>query len=684
MYIREELKTFCFLMARNNEFHYSQLPSMNGCDNCPSFTDIINKVTHVLPGGMSVQNTKEQRKYNVSSEDMETSVPSPCPVYGDMSCVSSGPEDTMVHTAAYYHDNIDSSEVECFYNISTKSSPDYYDPLPINTASLAAYLVNSRLLVHPVQVTEDSVMINIDTRSKRRPAAGGGVTVFFTRQHLSTSLPPLFLEDTSIIHFSEDLYYKMVTKHRNILTTLNTYCRILDFVQRVKKKLNKNKSLLSVKQITAMVWRSFLYHDQLYSKLDYRGTNSDTNFRFEVMDRIRVVRLRDTNEVIPVLSRDSPLLENLIWTHHLEGLRTEVNMQRHMQLHHPHKTVKNRLGHCSLAVFSSSYQFKVSNVLSKCTGCAITGISKLRYLCTYGTSKLAEVYGKAFASSAVDIVGPFLLKPHKDSRASKILYYLLFCACKATGAVDAVPLEGISATDVIHGLTHLQYKNNVIFESIDCDAGKQFSAACLSSKTTLPFKLNQMNTKSQYQNYAEAKFRVFTDLYKRLFHKNKDSDGKYSLLITPCDFGRLTDCLVLTINSIPYSHNQPLLAPYVNKYPASIVNILSEDGTIKGDETSRFGQYLQSLYQLRNDILKDQLQTRASHPTHRFHSGINRYIKKRPSEGDLVLHLFGSQHVICVITKIIDKNSCIIRRGRKEYTVNIANLEIVALADDTM
>ena len=200
----------------------------------------------------------------------------------------------------------------------------------------------------------------------------------------------------------------------------------------------------------------------------------------------------------------------------------------------------------------------------------------------------------------------------------------------------------------------------------------------------LPFKFNQLNTKSQFQNYAEAKYRVFTNLYKKLFIKNTDSTGKYSLLITPCDFMRLVDCLVLSVNTIPYSGHHSLLGPYVCKYPASVVPLFSEDEVMKGDDVTRFGQYLQSLFKLRNEVLLEEMQSRAQHPTHKWHSGLNKYLKRTPKIGDVVLHPFGASPRLCVVIKIIDRSQVMLRQGSKTFAASIANLEIVALDGATM
>ena len=220
-------------------------------------------------------------------------------------------------------------------------------------------------------------------------------------------------------------------------------------------------------------------------------------------------------------------------------------------------------------------------------------------------------------------------------------------------------------------------------KSIDCDAGTQFQEACLSADRVLSFELNQLNTKSQYQNYSESKYRLFSELYKKLFAKNRASPGKYSLLITPCDFGRLIDCLVLSINSIPYARSNGILGPYMNKYPASIISMINEEDFMSGDQTTKFGQYLQTLFQIRNDVLKENIQTRAQVNEHTWHDGRNKYVKIKPSVGDLVIHQRGASFKMCIIIKIIDKNQCLLRQGSKEFVANIVNLEIVALANDT-
>lgn len=699
IYLSEDVDKFCFLKASQNKFYYKSLPVIKEYD--PKNVDFGKLVKDNPHGGPEDADLVPQvQLHHLSEQHLTQSLGEQ--YKGDHDWFLSSLESSdMTHSVFY--------ENVCFVDYDVLQNPEAsvrtsmtYSHCPMSMSIVASDLVSSRYHVNDLiskhsstvetAIESDTAMTDVEWKDKIMTLVTNQVKtrsaakikklskllgicddseIYFNSKFLNCSADTSLCFATDIhIDLTQQQYCNMISRQRNIIISLNGLCKAIEFVATLKRKtVTDNVSIkLDRKSVRSAAWRSLIIADQKYFGL------KSSKHEVVVSHNIQCLRDRNDHQLLPLLSSDSPLLRNMIWTYHVGYIKSLP----FLQLHAPYKTVYSKLLTSELKVFAPRLKKSISETLRMCSGCKLSGSNPTRYLLRYGPAlKYTDMSRSIFSQISCDIVGKFVIKPHKQARAAKLSVYLLFVVCLNSSCVDIVIMDGITAQDVIRAITHLEYKNNCKVTDITSDQGSQLSESLLTENKTLPFQVKQVPSKAQYRNTVETKIKLWKNIYKKMFKKYKSS-GAYVLNLTPTEFSLILESISLTMNSVPYVGGQ-FFSPAQLKYSPTVFNVLEEEQMNEGTSMKKYSEFLKELNNVRNETL---IQMKHEQLKQQFHllPGQGTYLDVKPQPNDIVLHESGGTQKLCRVVKLLSDHDVLLQTPTRQFTAAVRNLVIVTLA----
>ena len=712
LYTQEQLKHFCYYFVSNGKKTFSQLPAFNKTKPSDTFESVVANNPHTSaeqcasvtgdPDTVCSQTPVEQSSTAPGSHDIDTTAAES--QNNSVTC-----ERQMLHLSQQIYLDVDTKTQPRWGDVSHLSK--YCSQVEFNNMNFELLDNNKQFSMKnngtdEYDGKEDDNELREDTEMEDfhdMPTLSQLAALFVMARHSTESTAAVisssetiqmntsenspitdrfhridirgFGDNYSIMHnksflLSKENYMKMINSNSNLLNILNQFVNIIRFVVKSKAKVdqknNKNIVMPSETDIKSITWRSLIVSDQKY--FPYKPKNcqvkSENNMNF--------VLSRRENLVLPVLSPESPLLERLIWTIHLE---TSNMSPKIATIHHCYKTVSGTITSCALGVYSDNINTTVSKTLKYCGICSKVDLKYFKTM--YGNSfKFTRGNMRIMEKISVDPIGPMRVRAHHKSRNNNVIVYGLLAVCTSTGVTDLVVLESTTAQSVVRALKMIEYRLNTCIKEILVDKGTSLSPKLLTESGKSSWTVTQFERDAQNRSLSESRFVVVKRYWKKLFHQYRGEDNCYILNLTIIELQFVFEMLILATNLIPMNDNS-VYSPAFCRYPPALLQDLEKDensGTYESDYLGKYASFFNELMKIRDDNLAHILNGTFKHKYHHQKGVMD---VRSPAVNDIVAMPGKPRPVLARIDTLDSDHTVTLYTGKRYFKAPVKELMLI-------
>ena len=432
----------------------------------------------------------------------------------------------------------------------------------------------------------------------------------------------------NIIH--KDLYDYLLTRTFSVTKLINILSLLLSWKER-RNGGTPDKS----DNVIMRSWLTLLVTDQKHYSPDTKQVASSV----VTEKNVKMIALRCHEMMLPILDQNSPLLSRIIFSIH----HHPTNVDSFPDTHTPVSVMRNIVMRSNYGVYTTSIDSVLRKVVSRCPGCLRTILKKFKV--PQGERfTLADPEKDLFHDSAVDPIGPVVVRNHQKSRRAGLQCFILVVTCHNTGCLVLQVISDLTHQAVILGLKTVEQRYSVSLCNIYVDSGTSLSAALLENDNR-NWTVYQHPPMAHSRVYSEAKMATLKPLWNKLFGKFS-KENKVTCPISIYELLYIIAHLQLLVNGIPYSK-------YSAFCPATLLHckglehgqmITDLDEAEKGIQPlDRLATWLQSMREMRNQVLGNVAAQRSSL------KDVNNDVFE-PLEGDVCIALVGNESKCDLVT----------------------------------